>query len=705
MQLVLIASRGAETVVAREAMAIVGGQPEIRAGSVHLEGTLRDAYRLRLGMRCASRLLMVLTRFEGTDGDAVYEGLASHPFEDLFSRRASFSIEAVGRGAEPLHFLTLRAKDAVVDRFRARTGDRPSVDKRDPDVRLHLHVHGRAGQLALDLGDGSLSRRGYRPGGASAPLRESLAATLLHLADYPAMAIEGKPMIDPMCGSGTLVIEAAMVAAGIAPGLARPSPRGVVSVHDLRVFDDVKRELEGARRPLAALPVLLGRDHDERALRLSRESARRAGVLEAVRFELGPMEAARPPAGAPPGLLLVNPPYGERLGDATDLLSLYERLGDLLRWHFPGYRAGVFTADETLSRRVGLKASRRYALHNGPLPSSLSIYEIHTETPRARPSWKEEPRAEAAMFRNRLEKNIRRLASYVRSRGLEAYRLYDRDIPEYAFAIDRYGDRLLVQEWAPPARIDPQLAASRARDVRLVLERTLEVEPEKIHFRRRRRRGRFDQVASAGAAADVFVVSEGEHRFEVELSDRLDTGLYLDHRELRRMAAKGVSGTRYLNLFAYTGSASVYAARAGARVVSVDLSRTYLDWAERNFRENGLDPRSYAFLRGDVFDFLERERGLFATIFCNPPSYSKSKSAGTELDVKRDHAHLIRLAMRRLEPEGRLFFSTHARGFELDAALARELRVEELSPKSVPPDFGRDAHRAYLIGHRGDSIR
>src|SRR5690606_12083771 len=272
--------------------AILGREPEVRAGSVHLEGSLEDAYRLRLGMRCASRLLMVVHGFRGTDGDSVYEALADQPFEDLFPRGASFSIETVGRGAEPLHFLTLRAKDAVVDRFRARTGARPSVDRRDPDVRLHLHLHGGEGQLSIDLGDGPLSHRGYRPSGAAAPLRESLAATLLHLAGSPELAAEGRPLVDPMCGSGTLVVEAAMIAAGIAPGLKRPAPRELVSVHDVRLFHDVKRELVAAQKPFAELPVLLGRDHDERALRLARESARRAGVLEAVRFERGPFEEA-----------------------------------------------------------------------------------------------------------------------------------------------------------------------------------------------------------------------------------------------------------------------------------------------------------------------------------------------------------------------------------------------------------------------------
>ena len=685
MKLVLIASRGAEPMVAQEASAILGREPEVRPGSVHLVGSLEDAYRLRLGMRTASRLLTVLSAFEGTDGDAVYAAVSALPLEELFSAEATFSIEAMGRGAEPLHFLTLRAKDAVVDRFRARSGRRPNVDKRDPDARLHLHLHGAEGQISLDVGDGPLSHRGYRPSGAAAPLRESLAATLLVFAEYPEIAERGGAFIDPMCGSGTLVIEAAAIAARIPPGLSRPGPRERLAVHDARLFSAVRQELEARRRPLSELPVLLGRDLDGRALQIAREAARRAGVLEAVRFEQGRLEDAKPPEGASPGLVLVNPPYGERLGDT-------------LRWNVPGYQAGVFTADETLSRRVGLKPKRRVALYNGPLPSVLSLYEIHPEPPRAKPSWKEEPRAEAAMFENRLKKNLRRLEAKMRARGVEAYRIYDRDIPEYAFAIDRYGERLVVQEWAAPSRIDPQLAASRARDVRLVLERTLDVAPEHIHFRRRRRRGRFDQVASSGGDTTVFVVSEAGHRFEVELAERLDTGLYLDHRELRRMAAKGVEGARFLNLFAYTGTASVYAAKAGAKTVSVDLSRTYLDWAERNFRENGLNPRAHAFLRTDVIDFLEREQGGFAVIFCNPPSYSRS--TGGEFDVKRDHARLIRLAARHLEPGGRLYFSTHARGFELDPAIGCELEVEEISQASVPPDFRRDAHRAYLIRRR-----
>lgn len=703
MHLVLIASRGAEPVVAREASSILGRAVEERVGSVHLEGSLEDAYRLRLGVRSASRLLVVLRRFEGTTGDAVYEALSEVAFEELFSSRARFVVEAVGRGAEPTHFLTLRAKDAVVDRFRARVGERPSVDRREPDVRLHLHLSGEEAQLALDLGDGSLSHRGYRPSGAAAPLRESLAATLLLLADFPAIAREGRPFVDPMCGSGTLLVEAALIAAEIAPGLFRDAPSEAVALHDLRLFRRVRRELEEARRSQVSAPIV-GRDRDPRVLSLARESARRAGVERFVRLEQGDFEAARPPEG-PPGLLLVNPPYGERLGDTTDLLAVYERLGDVFRWHFPGYRAGVFTADDTLARRVGLKASKRFPLHNGPLAASLSLYEIHPEPPKKKPTWKDEPRPEAAMFENRLEKNARRLASYVRTRELTAYRLYDRDIPEYAFAIDRYGDRLLVQEWAPPKWIDPQLAASRARDVRLVLERKLGVPAEKIHFRRRRRRGKNEQVVSSGEGAEVFVVEESGHRFEVELSDRLDTGLYLDHRELRRMASKGVSGTRFLNLFAYTGSASVYAARAGAKVVSVDLSRTYLDWAERNFRLNDLDPREHRFVREDVAAFLAEDRVRYETIFCNPPSFSRSKAAEDEFEVKRDHVRLVRLCMKRLARGGRLFFSTHARGFELDPALLEELRVEELSPKSVPPDFRNDVHRAYLIRHAEDSIR
>lgn len=701
MRLILITPRGIEAIVADEVRALIGREPIIERGSVSLlEASLEEAYRLRLGVRAATRLLRGLGEYNGADGEAIYRALSAYPFEELFGLDASFAIEVVGRGDEPPHFLTLRAKDAIVDRFRDRFGARPNVEKRDPDARLHLRLMGDRFSLSIDLGGGSLSHRGYRPRGAEAPLREHLAAALLYAAEAPRLFTEGLGFIDRMCGSGTLAVEAAMMARSIPPGLSRPDPNPVLSFHDPSLYQRLKEEAARGIRGADEHPPIVASDRDAAALRIAVESARRAGVEDSIRFERVDFLESSAPKDIPRGLILMNPPYGERLGDTEDLHALYEGIGDRLRWEYRGYRAGIFSGDESLLKSVGLRADTRIPLDNGSIPSTLALYSIREEAPKERPRWRETPSEEAEMFRNRLRKNLRRLAPYVKSRGLTAYRLYDRDIPEFNFAVDRYGEALFIQEWAPPRSIDPQLAARRGRDLRLILEEELGIAPERFHYRRRRRRARFEQIDSIPARAERFSINEGAMRLLVSLEERFDTGLYLDHRELRRMAAqdaKRTPGARFLNLFAYTGSASVAAALEGALTVSVDLSGTYLDWAGDNFIESGLSLEGHQAIQSDVIEFLEAEREVYQVIFCNPPSYSRSKDAPDEFEIKRDHSRLIELAMARLAPEGVLYFSTHARNFELSERIRERYAVEELSPKSIPPDFRRDAHRAFRI--------
>lgn len=704
MRLILITPRGIEPVVAEEVYDLIGRRPSIDRGSVTLEdGALDAAYRLRLGVRAATRLLRGLGEYAGADGEAIYRALRAYPFETLFGIDASFSVEVVGKGEEPPHFLTLRAKDAIVDRFRERLGERPSVDKRRPDARVHIRLMRDRFALSIDLGDGALSHRGYRPPGAPAPLREHLAAALLLLAGAPRNFEEGRGFIDRMCGSGTLAVEAAMMARRIAPGLARPLPNARLRFHDAELYRSIRDEFRALIRAPLDHPTIVASDLDAASVELAREAARRAGVEESIRFECVDFLDSSPPDGVLPGLILMNPPYGERLGDTEDLHALYEAIGDRFRWEYRGYRAGIFSGDESLLKSVGLRAEQRVALDNGSIPSTLALYAIREEMPRERPHWRTSLLPEAAMLRNRLRKNLRRLAPYVERRGLTAYRIYDRDIPEFNFAVDRYADSVLIQEWAPPRTVDRQLAARRARDLRIVLEEELGIPSERFHYRRRRRRARFEQIESSRKRGERFIVHEGDLRLLVTLEERFDTGLYLDHRELRRMAAREAGRSeakRFLNLFAYTGSASVAAALEGATTVSVDLSGTYLDWAGDNFEASGLSLQGHQAIQDDAIAFLEDERELYDVIFCNPPSYSRSKDARAEFEVKRDHERLIQLAMSRLDRAGSLYFSTHARGFELSRALVERYAVEALSPKSVPPDFRSDAHHAFRLRHR-----
>lgn len=333
----------------------------------------------------------------------------------------------------------------------------------------------------------------------------------------------------------------------------------------------------------------------------------------------------------------------------------------------------------------------------------------------------------AAMFQNRLRKNLKRLEPWARQRDIEAYRLYDRDIPEVGLVVDRYGERLVVWEYARRAVLAEQAArapetpeeelphtADQARfldDVVRVLVDVCGVPEERVYFKHRFRQRGATRYQRIGTASDEFVVREGGHRFLVNLSDYLDTGLFLDHRETRALVQELAADRRVLNLFAYTGSFTVYAAGGGARSsVTMDLSNTYLDWAGRNFAQNGLDPRRHRLVRTDVLAYLHEPHtvpeaaGPFDLIVLDPPTFSNSKKMRGTLDVLRDHPRLLRQALRLLAPGGVLLFSCNHHGFVMrpdEIGLVRgsgTVALRDLSEQTLPRDFHDPrTHRCFLF--------
>jgi 23S rRNA (cytosine1962-C5)-methyltransferase len=321
------------------------------------------------------------------------------------------------------------------------------------------------------------------------------------------------------------------------------------------------------------------------------------------------------------------------------------------------------------------------------------------------------PRADAlAAFRNRIAKGARHWGKWARRRDYGAWRIYDRDLPEFPFAIDCYqpvdegaSPRVHLQEietgWddEPPAHAAWLAAVASAVAAELALPR-----PAVVLKTRAKRRGG-EQHAKTGAAGRPFVIREAGLAFEVNLEAYLDTGLFLDHRALRALVRERAAGRRMLNLFAYTGSFTVYAAAGGAIASdTVDLSNTYVDWAARNFARNGLDPARHALVRADAFAWLDaagRERRRYGLVVLDPPAFSNSKAMTGILDVQRDHAALVAAARALLAPDGELYFSTNLRSFALDPALAADAGVTDITARTLPEDF-RDArvHHAYRIG-------
>lgn len=717
--------KGAEHLLAVELRVLGAREVRETRAAVTFSGPLGIAYRACLWSRVASRVLLTMGEFPAATAEELYAGVAALPWEEHVPPQGTLAIDANGTTSGLTHtkFTAQKAKDAVVDRIRERRGARPSVEFERPDVRLNIRLHKERATVSLDLSGEPLHQRGYRTPGkqAEAPLKENLAAAVLLRAGWPEIAAAGGALVDPMCGSGTLVIEGAMIAADQAPGLLRDhwGFTGWLG-HEEDVWhallDEADERAEAGRE---RLPVIWGSDRDAAAMALATTCAKRAGFGNAVTLETRDLAELTAPAGAAPGLVVTNPPYGVRLGEAEALRQLYAELGGRLLAGFEGWQAAVLTNDEALARAIGLRSHSVHTFYNGPIETKLYRFEVSADSARAEVRQAPVARSQGAeMFANRLRKRVRHLGKWARREGVTCYRVYDADLPEYAVAVDLYqgagadeGRRFAhVAEYAPPPSVDPDLARERLAEAVEVVAEVLEVEPADVALKVRTRQRGSAQYERQAARGEWVEVAEGGLRLLVNLHDYLDTGLFLDHRPLRGMVRDLATKQRVCNLFAYTGAASVYALAGGASyVAAVDLSATYLDWAKRNTALNGFpEGPTNRFFRSDVLRWLADERRRieegrarrYGLVFCDPPTFSTSKAmGGRTFDVQRDHVALIRDVAALLEPEGVLLFSTNLRTFKLDAGGLDGLAIEDITTQTIPPDFERDPriHQCFVI--------
>ncbi len=706
--------RGLERVLADELRELGAARVRAVRAGVAFGGDLELAYRACLWSRVASRVLLNLARFPVPDGDALYSAVYDLPWEEHLDPDGTLAVDATLSGS-PIthsHFAALRVKDAVVDRLRERFGRRPSVDRERPSLRLNLVLQAKRGVLSIDLSGSALHRRGYRPRGAPAPLKENLAAGLLRLAGWPGIAARGGALLDPLCGTGTLVVEAALMATGRAPGLGRDYYGFLGWLGHVPALWARLQEEARSQAGRGDAPPMFASDHDPEMVALARRSAEAAGIGECVEFAVRELSNNVPADGVMPGLVIANPPYGERLGDDTSAARVHAELGRVLRAGFRGWHAAVLSGDKGLTRRLGAESAARHAVFNGALPCTLTCWEVAANAP----AWaRKAPRAAdtgvadpgARMFADRLRKNLRHLGRWARRTGVDAYRLYDADLPEYAFAVDRYActDGLFarLQEYAPPASVDPERAALRRASALEAVAEVLEIDVAAISYRLRAPQRGDAQYVREEAPARYHEVQEGGCRLLVDFDAHLDTGLFLDHRPMRLRLQQESAGARFLNLFCYTGAATAHAALGGAvATTSVDLSATYLDWARRNLELNGFGPDSNELVRDDVLGWLERAAAdgrRYDRVFVDPPTYSNSKRLDGDFDVQRDHGALLRGAAALLAPGGVLYFSTNYRRFRLDADGLEGLAVEEVSRKTVDEDFRRNPriHRCWRV--------
>ncbi|WP_329742856.1 bifunctional 23S rRNA (guanine(2069)-N(7))-methyltransferase RlmK/23S rRNA (guanine(2445)-N(2))-methyltransferase RlmL [Dyella sp. A6] len=706
--------KGLEYLLRDELTAIGASDVHEALAGVHFSGNLETAYRACLWSRLASRILMPLAEFDAADDEALYAGVQAIDWSQHLAAHATLAVDAHTAQSKLVHsqFIAQRVKDAVVDQFRQQGGTRPGVDTDEPDVRINLRLRRDRATVSLDLAGSPLHRRGWREMQGEAPLKENLAAAILLRARWPETYVAGGALLDPMCGSGTLLIEGAWMAADVAPGLHRDY-YGFLGwkQHDIAlwrgVLDEARQRAEAGLRALRS--CFFGSDADARMVQTAKRNAQAAGVAGFVTLEKRDAVHVEPPPGVTAGLVVTNPPYGERLGDRADMPMLYRALGEVLRARFTGWRAAVLAGDAELGRALALRADKKYALYNGALETVLLTFELHARDEKPREAKPLSPGAE--MLKNRLEKNLRHLRKRLQREEIRCWRAYDQDLPEYAVAIDVYGDvrehdHLHIQEYRAPADIPVDVARARLREIVRVAGEVFGVPRDRIALKTRERGkggskyGRFDQ------RGEFVEVEEGGLTFLVNLTDYLDTGLFLDHRLVRAKLRELAAGRRFLNLFAYTATASVYAAAGGARdTTSVDLSATYLDWASRNLALNDFSGAKHRLAQADALAFLKADRSRYGLIYVDPPTFSNSKRAD-DFDVQRDHVKLLEACAERLTDDGVIVFSNNFRRFRLDGdALSQHFTIEDWSAPSIPFDFTRraDIHGCWLLHpHRAD---
>ncbi|MFB2537814.1 MULTISPECIES: bifunctional 23S rRNA (guanine(2069)-N(7))-methyltransferase RlmK/23S rRNA (guanine(2445)-N(2))-methyltransferase RlmL [unclassified Acinetobacter] len=697
---------------------------ERKAGRLIIQGTLETAYQICMWSRLASRVLLPIFQHDIEDirdvrdvAEELYDAAVNFDWSLIFAPQSTFAIRLHTEREIKVNtqFATLRVKDGVVDNFMENVGRRPSIDIKQPEITLYVLAGKHQHHFCLDLSGDSLHKRGYRRYMTDAPIKENLAAAILQKAKLKQL--KPKMILDPMCGSGTFIIEALMILTDRAPGMVRRFGFNGWHGHNHELWQSVKKQ--AVEKHYAALeqelPTFYAFDADWDAVKATRQNIIAAGfekvldkifIEERVLGDWGNFDEEL----AQHAFIVTNPPYGERLGDKQSNRAFYQGLSLLLQEQFSGQPTAIIAAHIEQADILALNHPQTLRLMNGNLPIYVRFGEIkalHNNVPFLQ-NWHNQTveLEEAQDFANRLQKNMHALKKWAVQNQIYCLRLYDADLPDYNLVVDLYGDKFHVQEYAPPKKIDAEKAKKRFNAALAAVRAVTGARREDVFIKTRARQTGTQQYEKQSQASKRFIMREGQAKFLVNLTDYLDTGLFLDHRQIRLQIAKEAKGKHFLNLYSYTSSASVHAALGGAAsTTSVDLSNTYINWSKENFVLNGLtvdhSDEQHLFFTADCFEWLKEGHEQYDLIFIDPPTFSNSKKFYGTFDVQRDHLSLIKRAMNRLSGDGTLYFSNNFRGFELDEELLGLFDIEEITHWTIGQDFKRNQkiHRAWRIKH------
>ncbi|QQX82183.1 bifunctional 23S rRNA (guanine(2069)-N(7))-methyltransferase RlmK/23S rRNA (guanine(2445)-N(2))-methyltransferase RlmL [Shewanella sp. KX20019] len=702
------APRGYEYALSLELAELGASDIKESVAGVYFTASLELGYRITLWSRLASRIILVIYKGPCESPEQLYNAAYGIDWQMQFSNRSTFSVDFHGMGGfiNNTQFGALKIKDAIVDRFRDDDFSRPNVEKIDADYKIDAHYRRGEITLGINFSGPALHKRGYRSTTGEAPLKENLAANMLVRSGWKKSPVT---LLDPFCGSGTILIEAAMLACDIAPGIHRERFGFEKWLpHNDKVWQELLDEAH-ARASLGKSRCKVkfyGSDIDSRIVALAKRNAENAGVLEFIDFNVGNALNINVPESS--GYLISNPPYGERLGNMTSLLQLYYQLGDKFKAEFGGWSLAILNSDVELLSALKLKADKQMKMNNGALECAFNLYTVHAEnTRRVDPATikRDGDVSDIAVpFANRLKKNFKQLQKWAKKEGIDSYRLYDADLPEYNVAIDLYLDHVVIYEYAAPSEIPESVSKRRLTDVLIALPHAIGIDPNNIVLKTRERKKGISQYEKMTANKLELITTEYGAKFKLNLKEYLDTGLFLDHRLTRKMVGAKSKGRSVCNLFAYTGTASVHAAIGGATsVTTVDMSNTYINWAKENFALNGLNDDKYQFVQANCLQWIKRTHDRFDLIFIDPPTFSNSKRMEDSFDVLRDHVPLLSNLIKILNPGGEIIFSNNKRKFKMEIAdlEAAGMVVKNIDNQTLPLDYKRNPqiHNTWLITH------
>ena len=712
-QLFATTPKAMEAILADEIKTLGGRNIQQTLAGVSFQGDLATAYKACLWSRTANRILLQLATFEVESQQDLYDGIKKINWFEHMKPDDTFAVTFSAKNSKAInntHFGALKVKDAVVDQMRSKFQKRPNIDTTQPNIRINVYLQGKTAQLSLDLSGESLHKRGYRDVTIAAPIKENLAAAMLLRSGWPEIAAQNGSLIDPMCGSGTLLLEGAMIAADYAPGLLREY-FGFLGwkQHDADLWQQLRTEAEQRKTDgIANMPMIVGFDQSRRTVAIALKHIENAGLQHNIHVEKRDITRAEAAESWPKGLLICNPPYGERLGDEEQTAELYRCVGEVLKQRFIGWKAAMIISNPELGFRLGIRSQKPITLFNGPLECKLLRFNIEekaffipkakTQQDRISHIQRESADNHAEMFANRLKKNLKKMAKWAKQQNIHCYRVYDADLPEYAVAVDIYqGEQtwINVQEYEPPKSVNEHKANERLAGILAEIPKVLDINSEQVFLKIRRKQKSTQQYEKHSDQGNFHVVEEDGCRFLVNFEDYLDTGLFLDHRPIRSMIQQQANGKRFLNLFAYTGSATVHAVIGGAvSSATVDMSNTYLQWAKRNFDLNQISG-DHKLVRANCREWLEKQaqeknKKLYDLIFLDPPTFSNSKRMDEAFDIQKAHVQLIRHASSILAPGGILYFSTNFRRFKMDNEQLSDLKIDDISRSTIPQDFARN---------------